>query len=208
MFGGSPNEPQNAGVPDVASQPEKGRWTSPEEYLERERGAETKSEYLDGEILAMAGASRAHNLIVGNLVGELRARLRGRPCEVYPSDMRVRVRETGLYTYPDVTVVCGAPELQDAHQDTLLNPTLLIEVRSPSTEQDDRGWKGAHYRRLPSLLEYVLVRQDEPSIERYRRHGEREWLITEVEGLGETVELASVGVTLPLEEIYERVFGS
>ena len=184
----------------MSSQPDRQSWISPEEYLALERKAERKSQYLNGEILAMAGASREHNLIVGNLVREIGNQLRGGPCEVYPSDMRVRVRETGLYTYPDVSVVCGAPEIEDAHGDTLLNPTLLIEVLSSSTGNDDRGWKSEHYRRIPSLQEYLLVPQDEPRVQRYRRRGEREWVITEVVGLGESVELASVGCELGLVE--------
>ena len=189
----------------MSSHPERQPWISPEEYLELERKAERKSQYLNGEILAMAGASRAHNLIVGNLVREIGNQLRRGACEVYPSDMRVRVSATGLYTYPDVSVVCGAPDLEDEHLDTLLNPTLLIEVLSPSTENDDRGWKSEHYRRIPSLQEYLLVPQDEPRVERYRRQGEREWLLTEVVGLDESVELASVGCRLGMGDVYERV---
>jgi Uma2 family endonuclease len=189
----------------VSSHPERQPWISPEEYLALERKAERKSQYLNGEILAMAGASREHNLVVGNLVGELGNQLRRGPCEVYPSDMRVRVSATGLYTYPDLSVVCGAPEMEDEHLDTLLNPTLLIEVLSRSTENDDRGWRSEHYRRIPSLQEYLLVAQGEARAERYRRQGDREWLLTEVVGLDESVELTSVGCRLALVDVYERV---
>ena len=140
---------------------------TPEEYLARERRAETKSEYLRGEVFAMAGASRAHNLIASNAAGELRQQLRDRPCEVYPSDMRVKVSPSGLYTYPDVTVVCGEPQFEDAEVDTLLNPKVLVEVLSPSTADYDRGGKFTHYRRLPSLQEYVLISQDRPLVEHY-----------------------------------------
>jgi Uma2 family endonuclease len=189
----------------VAPSAERLPWISPEEYLERERRAETKSQYLNGQMLGMPGASRAHNLIVTNLVRELGNRLRGEPCEVYPSDMRVRVVDTGLYTYPDVSIVCGEPRLEDAHGDTLLNPTVLIEVLSPTTERDDRGWKGDHYRRIPSLQEYLLVSQDVARAQCYRRRSEREWLLTEVEGLEESVELASAGCRLELRDVYERV---
>lgn len=191
------------GAPTVSSRPEP--WIAPEQYLEAERRAETKSEYVNGQIFAMTGASRAHNLIVTNLVGELRTQLRGRPCEVYPSDMRVRVTETGLYTYPDVTVVCREPRLEDEHADTLLNPTLLIEVLFESTPRYDRGRKAEHYRRISSLEEYLLVDQTEPRVERYRRRGEREWLLTEVSGLGERVELHSIDGALALRDVYERV---
>jgi Uma2 family endonuclease len=181
-------------------------WISPEEYLEAERRAETKSEYLAGQIFALAGASREHNLIVANLVVEIGRQLKGRPCEVYPSDMRLRVPATGLYTYPDVTVVCGAPQLEDQHRDILLNPTVLIEVLSDSTERYDRGRKAEHYRRIDSLQEYLLVDQKEPRIERYRRQAEREWMLTEVIGLEDDVELASIGCVLLLRDMYDRVF--
>jgi Uma2 family endonuclease len=130
---------------------------TPEEYLARERQVDTKSEFYDGELFAKAGASRSHNLIVGNVTGELRAQLRGRPCEVYPADMRVKVSETGLYAYPDVVVVCGEPRFEDEHLDTLLNPTVIVDVLSPSTEAYDRGEKFAQYRKLASLREYVLI---------------------------------------------------
>ena len=130
---------------------------TPEEYLALERQAQYKSEYYAGEIFAMAGASRWHNLIVTNVLRELSLQLKGRPCTTYPSAMRVKISPTGLYTYPDVTVVCGAARFEDTQQDTLLNPTLIVEVLSESTEAYDRGGKFAHYRKLNSLLEYVLI---------------------------------------------------
>jgi len=175
------------------------------EYLEAERRAEYKSEYFDGEVFAMSGASEPHNLIVTNLIVALGTQLRGRPCRVYPSAMRVKVQPSGLYTYPDVAVVCGKSELEDAHFDTLLNPTLLIEVLSPSTERWDRGQKAEHYRRLGSLGELLLIARDAPRIERYRRHGEREWLITEFRGFAETVELASLNASLAMRDVYGGV---
>ena len=203
MFSRGPNDP-TSGAPSVSSSP--ARWISPEEYLEAERRAETKSEYLGGQVFALAGASREHNLIEANLVMEIGRQLRGRPCEVYPSDMRLRVPATGLYTYPDVTVVCGGPQLEDEHRDILLNPTVLLEVLSVSTERYDRGRKAEHYRRIDSLQEYLLVDQKEPRIERYRRHGEREWMLTEVVGLEDDVDLASIGCRLDLRDVYDRVF--
>jgi Uma2 family endonuclease len=196
-------DPPDGGAPAVSSRPD--RWISPELYLEAERRAEHKSEYLDGRVSALSGASRRHNLIVVNLVRELSQQLRGRPCEVYGSDMRLKVSETGLYTYPDVTVVCGDPRLEDRHADVLLNPTLLVEVLSRTTEREDRGRKAEHYRRIPSLEEYLLVSQTAPHMERYRRHGEREWLLSEVDRLEATVELDSIGCRLVLAEVYERV---
>jgi Uma2 family endonuclease len=202
MFDAHRDDPEG-GAPALSSHPD--RWISPEEYLDAERRAECKSEYLDGKVYALSGASRKHNLIVVNLVGELRQQLRGRPCEVYPSDMRLRVSETGLYTYPDVSVVCGEPRLEDRHADILLNPTVLIEVLSASTERYDRGRKAEHYRKIPSLEEYLLLSRTKARAERYRRQGEKDWLLTEIAGLDETVELASIGCRLALREVYDRV---
>lgn len=177
-----------------------------EEYLALERAAEFKSEFLAGEVFAMAGATFEHALIVGNAVGELRQQLKGRPCVVVPTDLRVRVEETGLYTYPDVVVVCGTPRFADEQEDTLLNPTLIIEVLSPSTEAYDRGAKFAHYRRISSLREYVLVTPTYPRVERFERQ-ERgpDWTLSEVSGLTESVTLATIGCTLRLAELYDRV---
>jgi Uma2 family endonuclease len=190
MFSRGPNDPIN-GAPSVSSGP--AQWISPEEYLEAERRAETRSEYFAGQVFALAGASREHNVVVTNLVIDLGTQLKGRPCELYASDMRLRIPATGLYTYPDVTVVCGVPQFEDHHTDTLLNPTVLIEVLSDSTERHDRGRKAEDYRRIVSLVEYLLVDQKEPRIERYRRQAEREWMLTEVIGLEDDVELASIG---------------
>jgi len=135
---------------------------TPAEYLELERAAERKSEYLDGRIRAMTGASRAHNLIALNIGAELRTQLRGRSCEAYVADMRVKVSSTGLYTYPDVVVACEPIQLEDAYLDTLLNPTVIVEVLSPSTEAYDRGDKLAQYRRLESLRECLLWHRTRP----------------------------------------------
>jgi Uma2 family endonuclease len=178
---------------------------TPAEYLALERKAEVRSEYLDGDMVAMSGGSREHNLIVGNIVGELRTHLKGRTCEVYPSDMRVNVSATGLYTYPDVTVVCGEPELQDERRDTLLNPTVIFEVLSESTESYDRGSKFAHYRKIPSLVEYVLVSQREYRIEQYVRQSDGPWLRSEVRGLKSKLELPSLQCSIELAQIYERI---
>src|SRR5689334_10624198 len=137
-------------APSMSSAAARTRYT-PQEYLALERGSPLKHEYYNGSIFVMAGASREHNLITLNLGGELRAQLRDRPCETYVSDMRVLVARTGLYTYPDIVIVCGERQFEDAEADTLLNPTVLFEVLSPSTEAYDRGKKSAHYRRLESL---------------------------------------------------------
>jgi len=176
-----------------------------EEYLTLERSsASSKSEFHDGQIYAMTGASRKHNLITVNIAGELRNQLKKRPCEAYGSDMRVKVTEARSYHYPDIVVACGTPEFEDAHVDTLLNPTLLIEVLSPSTEAYDRGGKFAHYRKIPTLREYLLVAQDQPSIERYLRQGDV-WILTEAVGLEADVPLESIDCVLSLREIYDKV---
>ena len=175
------------------------------EYLAFERQSRDKHEFYLGETFAMAGASRRHNLITLNIGGELRDRLKDRRCEAYVGDMRVRVKPTGLYTYPDVVVVCGDPEFLDSDVDTLLNPTLLIEVLSDSTEKDDRGTKFKSYRQLPSLREYILVSQSEPSIEQFTRRGDTYWELTETAGLDAQLVLSSLGLQIPLSEIYSKV---
>lgn len=178
---------------------------TPAEYLALEREAEIKSEYLDGEIFAMAGASRRHNLISLNIAGELRDRLRDRPCEVYAHDMRLKVRSTGLYTYPDVVTVCGEPEFEDAEVDTLLNPTLVVEVLSKSTENYDRGAKFEHYRTIPSLQAVLLVAQDAVHVVHYARQADGIWLLTETRDLEDRLELPALGCEMPITEIYARV---
>lgn len=178
---------------------------TPEEYLARERKALTRSEFYRGEIFAMAGATRAHILIVSNLARVLGNQLLDRPCEVYPVEMRVKVSATGLYTYPDLAVVCGEPRFDDDQRDTLLNPTVLIEILSDSTEAYDRGAKSSQYRQLPSLRELVLIAQDRPQVERYSRQPDGQWLLTEARELSEVMALDSIAVSLPLVEIYRRV---
>src|SRR5579864_7307375 len=175
---------------------------TPEQYLEIERKAEFKSEYYQGEMFAMAGARSDHNLIVGNLVAFLHPQLRPRPCLTYSSDQRVRVSATGLYTYPDVIVVCGEPQFVDEELDTLTNPTLIIEVLSPSTEAYDRGRKFEHYRSLPSLREYLLVASERIHLDLFKRQSDEEWLLTAAGRPEDTIELSSVACKLTLAEIY------
>lgn len=179
------------------------RLYSPEEYLALERAAETKSEYVDGYIYAMTGASRAHNLITLNIGAELHRQLKGRPCEAYLADMRVKAAKARSYRYPDITVVCGQPEFVDPRFDTLINPTVIIEVLSPSTEASDRGRKFAEYRGIPSLREYLLVSQDQPRIERYARQAEG-WLLTVAEGLEAKMRLDAIDCALDLAEVYHK----
>lgn len=178
---------------------------SPQEYLQQERRALFKSEYVAGQVTAMAGASHRHNLITGNVIGETRQQLKGRPCEVYPSDLRLFNVVTGLYTYPDVTIVCGKPEFSDGVFDTLVNPIVLCEVLSESTENWDRGRKAAHYRQIPSLQEYILISQSEPRIEQFQRQPDGNWLLVESVGLEGEIFIPSVGIHIPIREIYARV---
>jgi Uma2 family endonuclease len=178
---------------------------TPEEYLERERGAAYKSQYYRGDIFAMSGASREHLRIAGDLFVFLSNALRGRPCEVFNSDLRVKVQESGLYTYPDLTIVCGESQFEDKQVDTLLNPLVLIEVLSESTEAYDRGAKAAQYRKLPSLRELLLVSSMGVQLEHYSRTEEGSWSFWESTDRAAAVRLTSVGVTVPIEEIYRRV---
>lgn len=179
---------------------------SEDEFLAIERKAETKSEFHDGEMYAMSGAQRSHILITGNLLVAIHAQLRGRDCEVYSNDMRVHIKETGSYTYPDIVSVCGEPRFHDDKFDTLLNPVLIIEVLSPSTEKFDRGRKFDHYSRVASLKEYVLVSQDQMQVDRYSRQDESMgWFFRRFRRPDEIVELESIGCAIPLSAIYERV---
>ena len=182
-------------------------YLTPEDYLEQERQAKTKSEYFAGQVYAMAGASGAHNIIVANTIVELGSQLKRRPCITYASDMRVKVSVSGLYTYPDVSVVCGKPQFDDKQKDTLLNPTVLIEVLSDSTEAYDRGRKFAHYRKLDSLAEYLLIEQDHAAIDRYVRQSDDRWLLTAYRGLDAVVMIDAIVCELPLAEVFDKVEG-
>lgn len=187
----------------MASEPR--RRLTIQEYLSLERQAETKSEYLDGETFALAGASRDHNVIVTNLVAALRPQLRSRGCDLYANDMRVRT-PTDLFTYPDVMVLCGERRFDDPRRDTVLNPTLIIEVLSESTRDYDRGTKLTDYRTIPSLQEIVLIEQSRAHVEHYVRQASDRWLLLEIEGLAGSLELPTLGCRLSLAEIYEDVF--
>jgi Uma2 family endonuclease len=187
----------------MQSQPKS--YLSPEAYLRLERQAATRSEYLDGEVFAMARSSEAHNLIATNLISSLGGQVKGKPCEVYSSNMRVKVSATGLYTYPDVVVVCGHPQFEDRQRDTLLNPTVIIEILSPSTESYDRGGKFDHYSSLASLTDYLLVGQQSPMIDHYARQPDGKWLLSRCQSLAETVHIASIGCDLALSDVYDQV---
>lgn len=178
-------------------------YVSPDDYLQSERAAAFKSEYYSGQVWAMSGVSREHDTIAVNLTALLRPALRGTPCRQFTSDMRVAVADT-LYTYPDLSIVCGEVRFIDAHVDTLTNPTVLIEILSPSTANYDRTAKFGRYRRLPSLREYVLVHQDASFVERFERFDDI-WAAYEYRRLAVVLELSSIGITVPLAGIYEDV---
>lgn len=176
-----------------------------EAYLELERDSDIKHEYFQGEMLAMAGASPNHIIIAGNLTTHLNMQLRERPCFVFQSDLRLKVSSLRFYSYPDITVVCGQPQYTEDKPESLLNPLLIMEVLSPSTEQYDRGKKFQRYQSLESLQEYVLVAQDSPYIERFLRQSSDEWLYLSAAGLEATIELASIQCTLALNDVYAKI---
>jgi Uma2 family endonuclease len=179
------------------------------EYFQYENAATSKHEYRDGEIVAMAGGSGEHSLITQNFGGELRQQLKGKPCRVYDSNLRMGIPGTPLYTYPDVSVICGPVKYdpKDVSNQTATNPRVLVEVLSPSTEGYDRGEKFSKYRKIESLEEYVIVRQDAVQVESYYRQKDGTWVFSSVSGLEGKVQLTSVEAEVALAEIYAGVDG-
>ena len=177
---------------------------TPEEYLALERKTTVKSEYLNGEIRAMSRVNFVHNFITVDIATELNIQSRGQDWEVYMSNMRVRTGPKGAYFYPDVVVLCGEPQVEDNVFDTLLNPILVVEVLSPSTEAFDKGEKFRHYQELASLREYILVSQDRVRVEHYRL-AKTQWVQTEFHTLADVLSLVSIACELPLQDIYRRV---
>jgi Uma2 family endonuclease len=186
----------------MALQPQ--AWLSPAEYLAIERQAACRSAYVAGEMFAMAGASRRHNLIVANVIRILGNQLLESPCNVYPSGMRLKIPRTGRYTYPAVAVAC-AEQFEDEHRDTLLNPVVLIEVLSESTEAYDRGKKFEEYQCIESLVEYILIAQDHYSVARYVRQDQRTWLYSVLQSPEDIVHLNTIGCQLVLQDVYAKV---
>jgi Uma2 family endonuclease len=178
---------------------------TPEQYLVSERAGDQKHEYYQGEVFAMVGASFSHVGIAANLLASLHGQLQSGPCRVFSSDLRVKVSRTGLYTYPDIGVVCDQPQFDDDQKDTLLNPRVIIEVLSPSTESYDRGKKFAHYRTVESLAEYLLVSQDQTRIEQYVRQPTHDWLLHEATEPAETIHLPSIECDLKLSDVYANI---
>lgn len=181
--------------------------TTLQAYLDLEETSDVRHEFHDGEVLAMSGGTYRHSLITANVVGELRQRLKGRPCRALESNMRVATRSTRRYVYPDASVVCGGPEFDpdDPRETTVVNPALIVEVLSESTEAYDRGEKFNHYRRIPALNEYVLAAQDRPLVESFLRQQDGTWSLATFEGADATAELRSLKLSIPLAEIYAGV---
>jgi Uma2 family endonuclease len=197
------SSPVSAGLSFMSTQPD--IYLTPEEYLALERQAEDKSEYFNGVAYAMSGASLNHNKIVANVIGELVQQLKGRPCSVLPSDMKVRMPDSRKFFYPDVSVVCGEPQFHDERTDVLLNPALIIEVLSESTEAFDRGKKFQAYQQLESLKEYLLISQDKNVIEQYARQTKEVWNYTATVGLESSLSLPSIEYALSLSNVYDKV---
>jgi len=183
------------------SQPQ---WTA-ESYLAYDRQHTERHEFVEGQVRATSGASRRHNNIASATNASLYNQLVNRPCEVYQADMRVHIAATGTYTYPDLAIACGDIQFADDQFDTLLNPLVLIEVLSPSTEAYDRGTKAQHYRGIPSLQEYLFIAQDAPRVEHYTRQDQQTWTLRDIFGLGTSLTLTSVNCTLALKDIYHKV---
>jgi Uma2 family endonuclease len=180
------------------------RFTTPEDYLAAEETAEYKSEYYDGEVFAMVGASSAHAIISVNLSGVMYSQLKGKPCRAYSSDMQVMVSETRFF-YPDLSVVCGEPQFRNDKQRSLLNPKVVFEILSDSTERFDRGRKFEGYAGLASLTDYVLVAQDQPRLEHFSRRPDGDWLLHIADGHSSMLDIASIGCRLALADLYDRV---
>lgn len=174
-----------------------------EEYLRFEKESLEKHEYFKGEIFAMAGASERHNVIFSNLFISIGSRLMGKPCKPYGSDLRIHIPENTLFTYPDISIICGDIVLSRMDVDTAILPTVLIEILSPSTKDYDRGGKFRLYRDIPSLKEYILIDSESISIEMFRINGQGHWELEEHRVIENTLTIRSVDVSLPLKEIYD-----
>lgn len=180
-------------------------YLSESEYLEIERAADFKSEFFEGEMFAMAGGTFPHSRIGTNVAIEFGSQLKGISCQPFNADLRVKIEATGLYTYPDLSVICGQPHFVDGEKDAITNPTIIVEVLSDSTEAYDRGKKFGHYRQIPTLREYWLVNQKEPRIEQFLRQENGEWLLREASGLEAVLRSPSLEISISLQEIFARV---
>jgi Uma2 family endonuclease len=176
-----------------------------DQYLAQERSAEFKSEFINGEIFAMAGASREHNQISSNIVASLSVQLQDKPCSAYSSDMKVKIDRANKYTYPDIVTACDPQRFEDEHSDVLLNPTVIMEILSDSTEAYDRGLKFFHYQRLDSLREYLLISQKSCHVEKYERQAENQWVYSEFHQLEDAVNIHTLNCILSLKDIYRKL---
>ena len=183
----------------------KYNFISPEEYLEQERKATEKHEYYQGEVFAMSGTSLEHVIISRNVMIELGNKLKGKSCQPFGSDLRMHIPPNTLYTYPDLSIICGKPELTDEHFDTATNPTVLIEILSPSTRNYDMGIKFKLYRDIPTLKEYILVDSENVYVEKHTRQADNIWLLSEIKNTGDILKIESIQVTLALSDIYEGI---
>ncbi len=180
-------------------------FVSPEEYLATERAAQQKHQYFKGEVLAMSGASIAHNGIFHNVYGQLFNHLKGKDCKPYGSDLRIHIPENSLFTYPDISIICGPPVITDEVADTVTNPTIIIEILSKSTADYDRGGKFSLYRSIPSLKEYILIDSTQISVEVFTKQDNQHWLLTEYKQMNETLLIQTIGLSLSLGQIYEDI---
>lgn len=179
--------------------------TTPELYLQMEVNADEKHEFFDGEVVAMAGASESHNRIVANLIGEIHSHLKGKDCDVFPSDMRVTTPLLSSYMYPDISIVCGDIEKQPGQFDTLLNPSVIIEVMSPSTKERDMGVKFWYYLQIPSLKEYILVDAQTYNVKKIIRQQDGSFLTSDIAGMDKNLIIDSINIQLPIADIYRKV---
>ncbi|RYD79743.1 MAG: Uma2 family endonuclease [Sphingobacteriales bacterium] len=176
-----------------------------EDYLEQERTASEKHEYYQGEIFAMSGASVEHNIISGNLAREIGVSLKGKGCRPYGSDMRIHIPSNTLFTYPDISIICGKPDLIDEAFDTTTNPTVIIEILSPSTRSYDMGTKFKLYRDITSLKEYILIDSENVYVEKHVRQADNNWLLSEIKNVNEQLHIESVQINIALQDIYEGI---
>ncbi len=183
----------------------KYNFISQEEYLLAEREATEKHEYFQGEVFAMSGASLKHNFIAKNINILIPHYLKGQPCDLFGSDLRVHIPENSLYTYPDFTIICGKPETTDEKTDTITNPSVIIEILSKSTKEYDRGTKFNLYRNINTLQEYILIDSTSVSVEIFKRHSDNTWILTEFKQLSDQFVISTINLTILLNDLYEDV---
>jgi Uma2 family endonuclease len=175
------------------------------QYFHSDQRSNDRLEYFYGTIVAQAGATARHNTIVSNVIGHLFPQLRRQDCRIYPSDLRIQAIDQHVYTYPNLTIVCGPPQFLEPNELTLINPTIIMEILSPSTDAKDRSEKLVYYRSIDSLQEYILIDQNSPYVQRYARQTAHFWYVHLIDTLEEVITLEAVGVTLPMDAIYDRI---